>query len=52
VELTDGPVPAATVIRSVKQTLGLRTQDLLAKIAELETRPATTNPDPAGAATA
>lgn len=48
----DGPVPAAAVIRSVKQTLGLRTQDLLAKIAGLEARLATTNPDPAGVAPA
>jgi methionyl-tRNA formyltransferase len=48
----NGPVAAAAVLRSVKQTLGLRTHDLLAKIAELEARPATTKSDPAGAATA
>jgi methionyl-tRNA formyltransferase len=48
----DAPVPAAAVIRSVKQTLGLRTQDLLAKIADLETRLATLTPDPAGVAPA
>jgi methionyl-tRNA formyltransferase len=44
----DEPAPAAEVIRSVKQTLGLRTQDLLAKIADLETRLATFTTDPAG----
>ncbi|MEU4563811.1 formyltransferase family protein [Actinoplanes sp. NPDC023936] len=48
----DGPVPAADVIRSVKQTLGLRTQDLLSKIADLEARLATSTTDPAGATSA
>jgi len=44
----EAPAPAADVIRSVKQTLGLRTQDLLMKIADLETRLALLTPDPAG----
>jgi methionyl-tRNA formyltransferase len=44
----DEPVPAAAVIRSVKQTLGLRTQDLLAKIAVLEARLSTLSPDRSG----
>jgi methionyl-tRNA formyltransferase len=47
-----GPVPAADVIRSVKQTLGLRAHDLLAKITDLESRLATLTPDPAGVTTA
>jgi methionyl-tRNA formyltransferase len=34
----EGPVPAATVIRSTKATLGLRTSDLLRQIADLEAR--------------
>jgi hypothetical protein len=48
----DEPVPAAAVIRSVKQTLGLRTLDLRAKFAGLEARLSTSNPDPAGVAPA
>ena len=44
----DGPARAAEVIRSVKQTLGLRAEDLLGRIAELETRLATHDPDPSG----
>ncbi|WP_230859306.1 methionyl-tRNA formyltransferase [Actinoplanes aureus] len=47
----DGPAPAADVIRSVKQTLGLRTSDLLARIAGLEDRLAARTSDPAGAVT-
>jgi methionyl-tRNA formyltransferase len=47
----DDPAPAAQVLRSVKQTLGLRTQDLLAKIADLESRLAYPS-DPSGAASA
>jgi methionyl-tRNA formyltransferase len=42
------PAAAADVIRSVRQTLGLSTQDLLAKIGELENRLALEKPDPAG----
>jgi methionyl-tRNA formyltransferase len=48
----DGPAAAADVIRSVKQTLGLRAHDLLAKITDLESRLATLTPDPAGVTTA
>jgi methionyl-tRNA formyltransferase len=48
----DEPAAAADVIRSVKQTLGLRAQDLLAKITDLESRLATLTPDPAGVTTA
>jgi methionyl-tRNA formyltransferase len=44
----DAPAPAAEVIRSVKQTLGLRTLDLLSKIADLEARLAKHTTDPAG----
>jgi methionyl-tRNA formyltransferase len=45
------PAPAAEVIRSVKQTLGLRAEDLLARIADLEIRLKTLAVDPAGVAT-
>jgi len=53
VQLDGGePAPAAQVLRSVKQTLGLLPHDLLAKIADLESRLATFTHDPAGATSA